>query len=476
MNSNCAKPKGDKVTVLDVIDRGELDTEFFPTDATSSIFSPAYYRKLPYTTIVNDFIAKEAPQFAGSLTFEIGSGAADLIESAIVQIELDHWLPQHIQRALASGSYVYDPTGETPWTYINSMGTAVIESASLQINELEIERIDGDFVYTWASLYSDANTQYGLATDGLGIMHYSKLRQPFIYPTTNGILNCVLPFSFQRMRRHAAFPLASVKDGSVRIVVTLRPFHDVVQRVDGSPASCTDTPCGKTFRFLDGSGAAIEYTVGSVPPHPKRTSLVIYGAVTAGKFRSALLKSAFEKIYREVYTYRFSEPLKYVVNKTADAITVQLPLELNNPCEEIVWFIRRRAAEDANEWTNYGAVRWLELDSVYNPQAPMLISASLQINGQSITEEEPEYYYRRNAAEAHKGGIIAYDRYIYGYSFSKAPERRQPTGHVNMSRANSIRLNLTIESGYGEWSVVVFGLAMNWLRFENGIANKLYSS
>lgn len=485
MNLNCLatrNPLGDAVTVLNAIDRGELDDYFFKADEGSTIFSPDNLREksLPFTNVVNEYIHKGQATYGGSVTFELGSATADLLLSSYIQVELGHWLPEQVRRYLTSGYYTYSPTSQEPaWTYINSMGSALIESASLQIDELEVERIDGTYAHLWASVVPTVNTQVGPATDGLGVKPWNSYREPYVYPTLNGVLSCFLPFSFGRQRQSAAFPLAAIS-GTVRIVVRFRPFHEVVQRVDGSKASCADTPLGKTFNFVDPSGATFAFTASTEIPQPRSVSLITYGALTSGKFRSALLRQPFEKLYREVYSFVFNEPLKYTVNKVGDTVSIQLPLELNNPCEEIWWVVRRKAATDLNEWINYSATPWTVRDPVYNPPAPALVRGSLYINGQPIAEDQPETYYRRCVADAHKGGIVPYDRYIYGYVFSRRPGERQPAGHVNMSRATDVKLALTVEMPADgldqEWTVAVYAHCMNWMRFENGIANRLYSS
>ena len=489
LNLNCGvkglstKPLGDSVTVLNAIDRGELDDFFMPADATSTIFSPDNLQAkcLPFTTAIVEYVHKGAPTYGGSITFEIGD--VDLLLSTYVQIELDHWLADYIRVKLATGEYTYsDISGERPWTYVNSLGTVVIESASLQIDELEVERIDGTYAHIWACVGPDANSQFGFATDGLGIRPYTDMRTPFIYPTLNGTIACLLPFSYGRIRRSAAFPLTAVKAGSARIVVRLRPFNEIVQSTAG-PQPCDDTtgPLGKTYVFDDISGGGVvSYTAPTQIPQPRRISLIAYGALTNGKLRNALIHKPFEKLYREVYSYNFDEPLKYTINKVGDNVSIQLPLELNNPCEEIMWVIRRRAATDAREWTNYSAVPWFATDPVYNPPTGSLVRASIYINGQPIAEDETGDYYRRAIAKTHRGAITSYDRYIYGYVFSRQPGQRQPYGHVNMSRANDIKLNLTVQvpdDGLEqEWTVSVYANCMNWMRFENGLANRLYSS
>lgn len=494
MNFNCKIPLADKTTVIDAIDRGELDDYIFPADIQTSLFSPEILstRSLPFSTSVDETVARGSQTYGGIVTFDIDSRTCgDFLLQAYLNVELDHWLPESIRAGLNSGFYIpIDNSGEPAWTYANSMGTALIEWASLQVDEYELERIDGDYAYVYSSVYPSRNTQFGVSTDALGVFPGTSMNESRLFPTLNGRLSCVLPFSFGRTRRSAAWPLASARDGSVRVVVKLRPFTDLVQRTDGLRSSCQDTPLGKTFAFkqynyTDASGFSI--TTSNQVPQPKRISLITYSAYTTGKLRNALLRSPYEKLYREVYGFRFAEPLKYTVNKLDDRITVQLPLELNHPCEELLWFVRRKAATDLNEWTNYSSVPWHQQDPVYNPPGPLLVSGALYINGQPVAEGN-EAYFRRTLAQHHRGSYTSYVQYIYGYTFAEAPGRRQPSGHVNMSRANDVKLTLTVEppgastigidqpGGSLEWEVVVYAHCLNWLRFENGIVNRLFSS
>jgi hypothetical protein len=169
MNFNCKVPLADKTTVIDAIDRGELDDYIFPADIQTSLFSPEVksVRSLPFSTSVDETVARGSQIFGGTATFDIDSRACgDLLLQAYVNVELEHWLPEYIRSGLNTGALVYmDNSGELPWTYVNSMGTALIEWASLQVDEYELERIDGDYCYVYASLYPSRNTQYGVSTD-----------------------------------------------------------------------------------------------------------------------------------------------------------------------------------------------------------------------------------------------------------------------------------------------------------------------
>ena len=87
LNNNCTdtrgRPLGDSVTVLNAIDRGELDDYFFKADEGSTIFSPDNLKEksLPFTTVVNEYIHKGQTSYGGTMTIELtgpgGSTAAD---------------------------------------------------------------------------------------------------------------------------------------------------------------------------------------------------------------------------------------------------------------------------------------------------------------------------------------------------------------------------------------------------------------
>jgi hypothetical protein len=118
-----------------------------------------------------------------------------------------------------------------------------------------------------------------------------------------------------------------------------------------------------------------------------------------------------------------------------------------------------------------------ELDPVFNPPAPLLQNAILQLNGIELINQE-EQWFRQHISLAHKGGAAAFNSFVYGYSFAKNPAQHQPSGTANASRLQSIRLTLDVSSPGGEfeqeWEIKVFVISLQWLRFQNGIANKMY--
>jgi hypothetical protein len=105
---------------------------------------------------------------------------------------------------------------------------------------------------------------------------------------------------------------------------------------------------------------------------------------------------------------------------------------------------------------------------------PLLVSAGLRVNGIPIVEAEEEFF-RSHIASKHRGGFAGYSRFMYGWSFAETPGQFQPSGSANMSRANSLRLTLEVRAPPGDsWEVKVFCVALNWMRYENGLANAVF--
>jgi hypothetical protein len=240
----------------------------------------------------------------------------------------------------------------------------------------------------------------------------------------------------------------------------------------------TDTPLGLEFAATNYlySTQLNEFVIAhSTIPNFKTIKLVTQAANTDGEIRQKILRSPFEILRRDVSTFYFEEPLKYATNKTSsDTITVQLPLEVNHPMEEFFWFVRRKGTANQSEWTNYSAVLASEYDPIYNPHTPLLKSASIQFNGVEIVNAD-EQFFRSHLAKKH-GAFTAYKNFIYGYSLASLPGQHQPSGTLNASRLQTIRLTLNVAAPQDTWEVKVFVTTFQWLRFQNGMANPMFQS
>jgi hypothetical protein len=483
------RPRGDITTLLDLTPRDAQDDAYTPLQTDASWFSRDPDRRVtPFVPVMQEFQYRGPGAFGQRFTFDLASlTSGDIIVAAVLQIQMTHWLPLDSILKLSSQTYSYsDP--QTAWFYANSLGTILIQSCELEVDGDTLETVDGDWSNCFSLLFPDLNSQFGIGVDhyGRANLDYLKNWPPYrIFPTENGYIHCILPFSFGRTRLREAFPLIACREGTVRIHVTLRPFSEVVRQLRGFRDTCDATPLNQTFQLKENRlpfPATVSVQSIVEPPTLQNVRLLTWGAMLEGNIRNAMIYKPFEIMHREVQTFYFSEPLKYVVAKQNidDIIRIQLPLEANHPIEEIIWFIRRKAVSENNDWTNYSNVTEREFDPIYRPREGMLLSAKIQANGITLVEAE-EQYFRQLIARHHRGGDVAFTNFVYGYPIARWPgEQHQPSGSLNASRLSSLRLTLDVRPPSGgmsadtAWEVKVFCLSLNWYRFQNGILNRMF--
>ena len=282
----------------------------------------------------------------------------------------------------------------------------------------------------------------------------------------------------------------------MRIDIKLRPFDNVVRNYNGYRANCTDTPLQKSVTFLNTTtNTTTTTTTLSQPPAFRDFRIVTTCAYLTGTLRDKFLRQPFEQMVKLVQPFSFEEPLKYLVSKPnlhSNTVEIQLPLELNHPVTELIWVFRRKGVIINNEWANFTPSLGFE-SSPARIFPPWLSYATLRINGSEVISAEGDWF-REHIAKKHKGGITSYQSHIYGFSFAEYPEQHQPSGSANTSRATSIMLNLKVNipittdittlaspcifdpAVIGGWEVFVYGIHYNWLRFENGVCNRIFSS
>lgn len=477
-------PKGSSTTLLDLVSRDIQDNILFPLNANITRFTREEgVRTIPSSSLLREFTFRGPAEFGQRFAFELGDiNCGDLIQGLFIQIQLGDWLTDGMREQLRNGSSAFLDR-KTAWTYINSLGTSILEEATLEMDDQILEKITGDSIHVVSTLFPGLNTQIGLSE----VEGYNRIDDVKAWdgtralPTEDNWITVPLLFSMLRERLRATFPLISCRAGTVRIRLTLKRFDECVRILSGSRSSCEDTPLSKTYEINDPrtpNSRIGTVKTGDVPPSFKNIQLLTYGVLLDGPYREMLLRQPFERPYREIQHFKFTEPMKYLVNKSSnDIATIQLPLEANQPIEEIVWFLRRKASITLNnDWVNYSATLEKDYDPVYCPLEPLLVSAKIQANGMDLIAQD-EAWFRSHISRAHKSGKVAYDAYIYGYSFARNPGEHDPSGTMNASRLSSLRLTLDVKTPSGpdgEWEVCVMAFAIQWLRFENGLCSKVF--
>jgi len=491
------RPKGDITTVLDLTDRDPQDNTYFPLDA-ETWFHRNNTTVTPSALSIQEFTQRGPADWGQKLSFEIGSlPAGDLLQSITLQFKVGSWYNQSIIKQLYNGEITTNMQYSSDyWTYINSLGTAIIEYAEFIVKDQTIERLSGEFIRAFFNIYGDINNLIGISADAIGNTSFSYLSTPNQtqfnpnrpYPTEDGTYFCILPFFFLRTRLKEVFPLLSCNEGDVRIDVKLRPFNQVVRQYIGYRQNCDSMPLNRTVHFTSTETQTVETQTTECPPAFRDFRILTSCALIMGSVREKYLYNPFEQMIKISQTFHFDEPLKYLVSKPQGMVEIQLPLELNHPVTEIFWVFRRKSVVINNEWANFTPA----ISYQTNPDKkfpPWLDSATIRLNGSELISAKGDWF-REHIASVHKAGIIAYNSYMYGYSFATYPDEHQPSGSANMSKIQSIRLNLKVnvpipvgfnasvdfDPSIESWEVFVFAIHYNWLRFENGICNRMFTN
>ena len=507
------KPLGEMKRLVSLVERGDADQYFYPANATETVFQPnfkAYHNfaheivELPYTG---------AAAWGQRITFTLPfPWMGDCLNWVAFRFKPQHWLPGDIIAKLLQADpqrWAYT-TEMDRWMWASRLGSVAVALVEMEVNGTVIEQWSGDWIDLWSRIFLDTSRGGGwgdamsgaLPRETVGVasvlpnqgnVFYDNSsgeaaaiaadiqNEQMIYPTEDGELYAYLPFWFAR-RRNAAFPIVSVQGmGGVRFHITLRKFDEVVRRVT-MPRRCNETPLGQSIYLINRDTAIdlhepVEVRLG-VPQLTGATILCNFTHID-GKLREAYIHEPHQIMTEPVTNISFTEPLKYAINTgTSDTITVALPLEAaNGPVREIIWFLRRKTAYKFNSWTNYGAYLEDEVNPTFRPQRSLMTKAVLRV-GAVVWADQPELWWRARGALQHSGGAGLFESYIYAYSFAEHPERFGPSGSVNASRTE-LRLDLTVLPPVGvdntEWEVQVFVVCQNWIRFQNGIAERLFT-
>ena len=102
--------------------------------------------------------------------------------------------------------------------------------------------------------------------------------------------------------------------------------------------------------------------------------------------------------------------------------------------------------------------------------------AQLQV-GTAVWVDQDERWWRQRGGLTERGGIRVSGSYLYAYSFATRPDLWEPSGSIDVDRVD-VRLQLEVRPPGGiedgEWEVVVFSVAHNWLRFQEGLAGLVF--
>lgn len=476
------KPVGELKKIVSLIDRSDFDDYAYPSDVKQTLLQPVFQPYHVFTKEIASLPFSGNPTWGQRVTFEMPwPWQGDFLHSLTMRLKPTSWLTPEAYKRIGPDVRDWIPIDpENMYIWANSLGSIAIELAELELDGVIIESFSGDWINVWNRTAHSTTT--GVPYDDAV---YNSVHRPTvnrIKPSEDGYVYALLPFAFTRHINTALPLLSSRGPGTVRFHITLRPLYRVIQKLQ-NPLACDESPLSKTFTIRDYSFIFRNFTdVNTVPGNPgfEVADMLCEFSHIDGDLRAAYIERPHELYWNPVTETQFNEPLKYLVNTgSSDTIKISLPLTMaNGPIRQILFFVRRTAAViQFNDYTNYSAVLQNELDPIWNPTKPLLKHAQLQV-GTAIFADEDEVWWRTTNLKV-PGGVRAAGNYIYAYNFAESPYDFNPSGSANATRVD-MRLNLTVTPPLGsietdlEWTVTVFLVGSNWMRWQSGITNQLF--
>lgn len=409
--------------LLQLVALGKQDV-FLTGNPQITWFKFVYRRYTNFAIEAVEMYSDNKPDFGKKVSWLVPR-SGDLLGPCILEIELPP---------------LYLSSDNSPVSYVNSVGHALIQEVSLIIGEQEIDRQTGEFMEIWSNLTTTDSQKFGY-WDMIGkVDGYSQ-------PTLNGPLKLYVPLQFFFNRNPGLYlPLLALQYHPVRINITFRPLQEMFwspQFAQGctdvtvKQASITDCTMWGDYVYLD-----VEE-------------------------RRRFVSTAHEYLIEQLqYTSYISLPAK--------TVQTPVPIEFNHPVRELFWVLQTQTARNNHEWFNFSSLSISET----GVRTDLLADAVLQLDGFDRFQVRDAPYFRL-VQPWQRHTTIPNDDYIYLYSFALRPEELQPSGSFNASRIDSIVLqiatNQTTTPARPNCTIRVYGHNHNVLRVVDGFGGVIFT-
>lgn len=182
------------------------------------------------------------------------------------------------------------------------------------------------------------------------------------------------------------------------------------------------------------------------------------------------------KFYRSNHEYIIDQ-LIYVGETSLDGPNRSVKMGLSHPCKLIVWVTQLAYLLDktVNDTFNY-TDSYLYTDTGTFSGSSLVRYATIQFNGHDRMSTRNNAYYNY----VHPYQYFAYNPYegIDIYSMSLLPSKLQPSGSCNMSKIDTVQINLTLSSIITTNNQAKFrgyAVVMNVLRIVSGLGGLVFT-
>lgn len=321
---------------------------------------------------------------------------------------------------------------QDPWCYwANAIGFLICRSTTLVIGTQTIDTLVNDFLYAWEELAGKPGKRL---TEMIGKAYCRE--QLIADSQQTRTLYVPLPFYFTQTPGNA-LPLVSIMFSGAQLIVN---FNELKNCVVVSGPDIVVTKCnGGGILTNNDLKAAVDGTQ------------IFLEAPERDKFASA----QFQQLIVQTFT----------LIQCVSCAQTRINLTFSYPCIELIWMVRRKCAEKANNWFCYSGIMGME----------PLVACELDFNSTARQPKREASWFR--LVQPYQFHTLLPEAFIYCYSFALYPEEAQPSGVANLPRIENVTLVLDFQDGLQteDVAVIIFCRSLNMLRFQDGVAGLTYS-
>jgi len=332
--------------------------------------------------------------------------------------------------------------------YTNSIGNALIEDMRLMIGETEIDRHDGMWEFIWNNI-TLSNNKKKVYQQMVGQYDGNPMF------TTLGPYRLHIPLTFWFNKDPGQYlPLIALQYHQVQIQFKFRSAVDLIYSINIENKNV----CGLKLKN----------------PNLRLTNVELWGdyVFLDNEERRRFVSKPIDYLIEQV---QIIEPFPIDQNKAS----VSIPLVINNPIKELFWVFRRNVMQNTHEYFNFTSLGANEAGTL----GDLMTKALIQLDGQDRFEARDGKYFRLIQPYQHHTAIPN-TFYIYTYSFALRPEEIQPSGTLNASRFEDIRIQVDTATCpdpltkklRGNMTFYSYALGYNVLRITQGYGGLLFAN
>jgi hypothetical protein len=333
--------------------------------------------------------------------------------------------------------------------WVNSLGHALVKSTWITIGGVVIDKQYGEWLEIWIEL-TQTQEKRDVYYQMIGKVDHTA----YTATTFTGDMELYIPLNFWFCKNYGlALPIISLYNQQIQVYVDFRKFKELwiknksIDQVPKEP-------------FFDAS-LLIEYVYLDVDER--------------------------QQIYDESHMYLI-EQVQASDDYDCSALMNPIHFYFNHPTKELIWVVQRNDVVGkpqgvfagtnypvGNDWFNYSSYKCRAVSKIKDPYK----RAVIQFNGENRFTPMPASYFRLlQPYYRHTRGPV---NYIYTYSFAIKPEEHQPTGHINLSQVDNMRLVIEMRNDMSTLELSshtarVYGTNYNILVITEGMGGLLFAN